>query len=75
MSPSALKFPEMMNLPSLTVTVNEMLDRLDGALSAQRQLLDDVGHELRTPVTIINGHLELMDPNDLKDVAQSRSNT
>jgi two-component system OmpR family sensor kinase len=56
----------------LTVTVNEMLDRLDGALSAQRQLLDDVGHELRTPVTIINGHLELMDPNDPEDVAQSR---
>lgn len=56
----------------LTVTVNEMLDRLDGALRAQRQLLDDVGHELRTPVTIINGHLELMDPQDPQDVKQSR---
>lgn len=56
----------------LTVTVNEMLDRLDGALSSQRQLLDDVGHELRTPVTIINGHLELMDPHDPQDVQQSR---
>lgn len=56
----------------LTVTVNEMLDRLEGALSSQRQLLDDVGHELRTPVTIINGHLELMDPSDPDDVAQSR---
>ncbi len=56
----------------LTVTVNEMLDRLEGALKAQRQLLDDVGHELRTPVTIINGHLELMDPDDPQDVKQSR---
>ncbi len=48
------------------------MDRLDGALSSQRQLLDDVGHELRTPVTIINGHLELMDPHDPQDVQQSR---
>lgn len=56
----------------LTRTINEMLDRLDGALKSQRQLLDDVGHELRTPVTIINGHLELMDPSDPHDVVQSR---
>lgn len=56
----------------LTVTINEMLDRLEGALKAQRQLLDDVGHELRTPVTIVSGHLELMDPQDPEDVKQSR---
>lgn len=56
----------------LTVTINEMLDRLEGALQSQRQLLDDVGHELRTPVTIISGHLELMDENDPADVVQSK---
>lgn len=56
----------------LTSTINQMLDRLENAFTAQRQLLDDVGHELRTPVTIIRGHLELMDSHDVDDVEQSK---
>lgn len=60
------------DVSDLTVTVNDMLDRLDGALTAQRQLLDDVGHELKTPVTIVRGHLELMDASDPADVAATR---
>jgi HAMP domain-containing protein len=39
---------------------NEMLDRLALAFAAQRAFVDDAGHELRTPITIIRGHLELM---------------
>src|SRR5699024_11307686 len=56
----------------LTETINSMLDRLQLALEQQSQLLDDVGHELRTPITIIRGHLELVDPNDPEDDAQTR---
>lgn len=56
----------------LTETINNMLDRLQQALEQQRQLLDDVGHELRTPITIIRGHLELMDLDDLDDVRQTQ---
>lgn len=37
-----------------------MLDRLESAFEAQRRFLDDAGHELRTPITIVRGHLELM---------------
>lgn len=37
------------DLGELAVTVNQMLDRLETAVTSQRQLLDDVGHELRTP--------------------------
>lgn len=44
----------------LARTFNEMLDRLEQAFDAQRQLIDDAGHELRTPITVIRGHLELM---------------
>lgn len=51
---------------------NAMLDRLEGSFEAQRRLLDDAGHELRTPVTIVAGHLEVMDPHDPADVEQTR---
>jgi two-component system OmpR family sensor kinase len=39
---------------------NAMLDRLAAAFAAQRAFVDDAGHELRTPITIVRGHLELM---------------
>lgn len=42
-------------------TFNAMLDRLDDAFAAQRRFIDDAGHELRTPITIIRGNLEVMD--------------
>lgn len=60
------------DVSDLTVTVNSMLDRLEGAISSQRQLLDDVGHELKTPITIVRGHLELMDPASPAEVAATR---
>ena len=41
-------------------TFNQMLDRLQTAFVAQRNFVDDAGHELRTPITIIRGHLELL---------------
>jgi two-component system OmpR family sensor kinase len=60
------------DVSELTATVNQMLDRLDGALTSQRRLLDDVGHELKTPITIVRGHLELMDARDPADVSATR---
>jgi signal transduction histidine kinase len=45
----------------LAGTFNEMLDRLERAFDAQRDFVDDAGHELRTPITVIRGHLELLD--------------
>jgi len=40
-------------------TFNEMLDRLQAAFDSQKEFLSEVGHELRTPITIISGHVEL----------------
>src|SRR5918994_601666 len=60
------------DISDLTRTVNSMLDRLEGSVDSQRQLLDDVRHELKTPITIVRGHLELMDPADAADVATTR---
>ena len=45
----------------LAATFNEMLDRLERAFASQRRFADDAGHELKTPLTIVRGHLELLD--------------
>ncbi|MGG6269341.1 ATP-binding protein [Leptolyngbya sp. AN03gr2] len=49
---------------------NEMMDRLQAAFVSQRNFINDAGHELRTPITIIQGHLELMgdDPEEQQEV-------
>lgn len=44
----------------LSITFNEMLNRLESAFKTQKNFLNDVGHELKTPITIVQGHLELM---------------
>ncbi|HWT34628.1 MAG TPA: HAMP domain-containing sensor histidine kinase [Microbacterium sp.] len=68
------RIPEQGNddISDMTRTVNSMLDRLEGSVDVQRQLLDDVRHELKTPITIVRGHLELMDPADPDDVQATR---
>jgi len=60
------------DIADLSRTVNSMLDRLEGSVDVQRQLLDDVRHELKTPITIVRGHLELMDAADADDVEIAR---
>jgi signal transduction histidine kinase len=44
----------------LAETFNDLLERLERAFAAQRAFVDDAGHELRTPITIIRGQLELL---------------
>ncbi|MGH9135680.1 MAG: sensor histidine kinase [Acidimicrobiales bacterium] len=48
---------------------NEMLDRLQGSFATQQTFVDDAGHELRTPITVVRGHLELMgdDPDEQRE--------
>jgi signal transduction histidine kinase len=57
----------------LAHTFNAMLDRLEDAFATQRQFLDDAGHELRTPITIIRGHLELLDERNVEEVEATRA--
>lgn len=60
------------DLAELTRTINNMLDRVEEAVLSQQRLLDDAGHELRTPITVVQGHLELMDTEDPQDAAAVR---
>ncbi|MEO1792560.1 MAG: HAMP domain-containing sensor histidine kinase [Cyanobacteria bacterium J06629_19] len=57
-------------LAELTYTFNAMMDRIQAAFDSQRNFINDASHELRTPITIIQGHLELLD-----DDPQSRQET
>ncbi len=43
-------------LEELAVSLNRMLDALDRARAAERRLLADASHELRTPVTALRGN-------------------
>jgi signal transduction histidine kinase len=47
-------------IAELAVTFNEMLDRLEAAFNSQKDFIKDASHELRTPITIIRGHLEML---------------
>ena len=58
-------------LADLARSVNAMLDRVERGVAAQRRFLDDAGHELRTPITIVRGHLEVLDPADPADVRET----
>ncbi len=60
------------DLSLLAGSFNRMSDRLEESFTSQRRLLDDVGHELKTPITIVRGHLELLDPTDPVDVRAVR---
>jgi two-component system OmpR family sensor kinase len=56
-------------LADLARTFNEMLDRLEEAFASQKSFISDAGHELRTPITIIRGHLDVMgdDPEERRE--------
>lgn len=47
-------------LAQLGRTFNAMMERIEDSFAIQRSFINDAGHELRTPITIIRGHLELM---------------
>jgi two-component system, OmpR family, sensor kinase len=48
---------------------NAMLDRLENVFRSQRQFTQDASHELRDPLTICRGHLELIgdDPEERRE--------
>ena len=57
-------------IAELARTFNDMLDRLALGFETQRAFVDDAGHELRTPITVIRGQLEVMgdDPDERREV-------
>lgn len=48
-------------LRSLAQAINDMLDRINRAYSAQMRFVSDASHELRTPIAVIQGYASLLD--------------
>ena len=51
---------------------NELLERLDGALSGQRRFMADASHELRTPVSIVRTAAEVTLGRETRDEPEYR---
>jgi len=65
---------ERVELKGLAQAINSMLDRLDAAYQAQLRFVSDASHELRTPISVIQGYANLLDrwgKNDEKTLQES----
>ena len=64
-------------MKELTVTFNSMIDRLETSFQKQNQFISDASHELRTPISVIQGYANLInrwgksDPEILQEAIDS----
>jgi signal transduction histidine kinase len=45
----------------LVITLNDMIKRLEVSFEKQKQFVSDASHELRTPIAVIQGYINLVD--------------
>lgn len=48
-------------LRELALTFNEMLDRIESSYDTQNRFTSDASHELRTPIAVIQGYINMLD--------------
>lgn len=48
-------------LKELSQTFNEMMDRIEQGYKTQQQFVSDASHELRTPIAVIKGYVNMLD--------------
>lgn len=48
-------------LKELSQTFNEMMDRIESGYKTQQQFVSDASHELRTPIAVIKGYVNMLD--------------
>lgn len=48
-------------LKDLAITINQMLDRIELSYESQKQFVSDASHELRTPIAVIQGYVNMLD--------------
>ena len=47
-------------LKDLAVVINTMLDRIERSYNSQKQFVSDASHELRTPIAVIQGYVNML---------------
>lgn len=68
--------PSRDELSELATTLNALLERMRAAAAREKQVVADASHELRTPITVLRGQVELAkrhpgDPDRLLDVEET----
>ncbi|WP_193224485.1 ATP-binding protein [Bacillus sp. B1-b2] len=53
-------YPQKDEISELSTIFNEMMDVLENSFQQQKQFIEDASHELRTPVSILEGHLSML---------------
>ncbi|MGG0736978.1 HAMP domain-containing sensor histidine kinase [Niallia taxi] len=53
-------YPQKDEISELTTIFNHMMDRIELSFQAQKQFVEDASHELRTPISILEGHLSML---------------
>ena len=48
-------------LKDLATVINLMLDRIERSYNSQKQFVSDASHELRTPIAVIQGYINLLE--------------
>ena len=41
--------------------LNEMMDRIEDGYNRQKQFVSDASHELRTPIAVLQGYIDMLD--------------
>ncbi len=48
-------------LRDLSIAINELLNRIETAMSSQRAFVSNASHELRTPLSVLRGYADLLE--------------